>query len=485
MQDLENILKKEGAGIYFVGIGGIAMSAAANIAKQFGYKVCGSDSKELYDPAKFVLDENQIKYFTGYSRENLRKFPINLYVLSAGEGLNNPEVKAILERDLPRTSFPEIMFEFSKDNLRIVVAGTHGKTTTAGLMGHLVKNLDDGSFLVGGVLKNYNSNFYKGSGHYFVFEGDEYKSQFDDTTPKFIYYRPDILVLTNLEYDHPDMFGSFEDMEKEFRELISQMPEDGLIIYNADDSHLSKLVFESNVASASFAIENQADFEVKDVNNGPEFTDITVNNKFSKDLMKQLLSGGEHYKIQLPGQINVYNSLAAIATLRALGFSEQQVALELAAYSGIKRRFEIVGVKNGIIIIDDYAHHPTAVKRTLETARSKYPNSKIWAIFEPHTFSRTKATLSELSLSFEKADEVLISEIYPARESVKNASINSDEVVAEIKSKIANSGTKIKKVINKDDALNIIKNESKPGDVIIVMAVGNFNRLAYELKEIL
>jgi UDP-N-acetylmuramate: L-alanyl-gamma-D-glutamyl-meso-diaminopimelate ligase len=268
--------------IYFVGIGGIAMSAAASIAKESNFEVVGSDSKQIYSPAKEVLEKSKIPVCYGYSVENLKNNPAALYILSAGESMDNPEVKYIEENNLTRAGFAELLYELSKDKLRIVVAGTHGKSTTTGLLGHIFKNLDNSSFMAGAVLQNYESNFHLGDGHYFIFEGDEYKNQFDDPTPKFQYYHPDVLVLTNLEYDHPDMFESFEALEQEFRLLIEKLPEDGLIIYDADDAAITKLVHESSVLSASFGIDNEADFKAEQIQYGQEFTTIEIFNKFSK-----------------------------------------------------------------------------------------------------------------------------------------------------------------------------------------------------------
>lgn len=505
------------------------MSAVASIAKGLGFNVSGSDSKEVYSPAKDVLEKFKIDFFSGYKLEQARNSKADLFVLSAAENLENPEVKYIYDQGLPHVGLAELLYHLATEKLRVVVAGTHGKSTTTGLLGHLVKNLDDSSFMAGGVLQNYQSNFYLGAGNYFVFEGDEYKEEFDDPTPKFQFYKPDILVLTNLEYDHPDLFPSLEALEQEFRLLIEKMPEDGLIIYNADDAALVKLVNESNVSSVSFGIDNEADFKVEQVQYGQEFTQhhfsaigqnigsqqkfddkikdsqnvkksgagfttIEVINKFSKSVSSTLLGQTEQYKIQLPGKINVYNALAAIATLRSLGFAQEQIALDLLSYQGIKRRFELLGVKNGVILIDDYAHHPTAVRETLEAARLKYPKAKIWAVFEPHTFSRTKATLDDLATSFNSADEVLISEIYPAREKASDAAITSSEVVSAVLSSWkggvpaagGGGGTNhVRLVHNKQQALSILKSEAKPGDIIIVMAVGSFNRLAYELRELL
>ncbi len=472
--DITNLKK-----IYFVGIGGIAMSAVAGLARQAGYEVEGSDSSEIYSPSKEVLEDEGITYFHGYDSSHIQNAQADLYVLSAGEGEQNPEVKYILEHGLARCGFPELAYELTKERLRVVVAGTHGKSTTSGLIGHLLKGLDDSAFMVGGVLQNYGSNFHSGQGHYFVFEGDEYKSEFDDPTPKFHYYKPDILVLTNLEWDHPDLFPTFEAMQEEFRQLINNMPADGLIVYNADDEHVVKLVHESNVSSVSFGLDDAADFWAEQLDFGPEFTEIKVKNKFTKDQLSQALGLLEEYKIQLPGKINVYNALAAIAMLRALGFSPNTFSLDLLTYKGIKRRFEDVGRRNGVTFINDYAHHPTAVKETLEAARLRYPQAALWAVFEPHTFSRTKALLNELSLSFKAADQVLLANIYPAREKASDAGITSEQVLAEVQKQHPH----VRLMANKQEAIATLNAETKPGDVVVVMAVGNFNRLAYDMVE--
>ncbi|PIR96539.1 MAG: UDP-N-acetylmuramate--L-alanine ligase, partial [Candidatus Doudnabacteria bacterium CG10_big_fil_rev_8_21_14_0_10_42_18] len=469
--------------VYFVGIGGIAMSAVAAIAKQSGLKVLGSDSKEAYSPSLGVLENNKIEYFKGYETDNIKKNAADLYVISAGEDLANPEVKYIYKNDLPHAGFPEFLYVLAREKLRMVVTGTHGKSTTSAILGHLLKNIDESSFLTGAVLQEVNSNFYLGNGHYFVFEGDEYKNEFDDPTPKFQYYKPDILILTNLEYDHPDLFESFEDLKKEFELLIANLPPDSLLVYNADDANLVKLAQNTEVAKVSFAIDNEADYRAVNIEYGREYTTLDIENKFSKDLPTRALGLTEQYKIQLPGKLYAYDALAALATLRTLGFSREQILLNLLSFKGLKRRFEVIGVKNNITIIDDYAHHPTAVKATLEAARVRYPRSKIWAVFEPHTFSRTEATIKDLAIAFGSADEILISEIYPAREKSKDFSVTSQKVADAIKKhntlyKIHNT---VRKVENKNQALKLLQDEMEEGDVVIIMAVGNFNKLGYEV----
>lgn len=458
--------------IYFIGIGGVGMAATAGIARSFGYEVFGSDAKTLYSPAKDVLDEYGIEYHVPYLEENIKNFKADLYIVSAGEDLNNPEVAYLENEGIEFYSFSELLYELYKDKIRVVVAGTHGKSTTSGMIGYSLKQFDDSSFMVGGVLQNEGSNFYAGQGHYVVFEGDEYKSLYNDYSPKFHYYKPDILVLNNLEYDHPDMYGSFDEMKGEFEHLIDNMPSDGLIVYNADDKNLAELVHRTNVASFSFGLNDDGDFRAHDFRHSEDGVSFVVS-----DLRKGLTNKDEQYFTQLPGEVNVRNSLATIALLRSLGFEYEKINEVLSDYLGIKRRFEKVGTVLGVTIVDDYAHHPTAVNETLKAAKLRYPSSKIWAIFEPHTFSRTKETLRDLVTSFDEADEVLISEIYPARESVKDATINGEMVVKEVLKHHKN----VRLVNNKEEAKSILQKELKSGDVVVVMAVGSFNRLGYEL----
>ncbi len=457
--------------IYFVGIGGIAMSAAAGLARDLQFEVSGSDSNAIYAPAKDVLDKFEIPYTVGYNKNNIEDAKADLYIVSAGEGPENPEVSYLEEQEIPYYSFSELLGELAQDKLRIVVAGTNGKSTTAGLLGHVMSDLDDSSFMTGAVLQQYGSNFHSGSGHYFVFEGDEYKALASDPTPKFHFYRPDILVLTNLEYDHPDMYHSLDEIRDEFRLLIANLPEDGLIIYNADDPNLAPLVHESNVASFSYGIANSADYAVSDIVFNQKTTSFNVNNaRWEKP---------EQYEIALAGQLNIYNALGPIALLRSLGFSRDQIHPVIQTYWGVKRRFEFVGNRGGVDVYDDYAHFPTAVAETLAAAKTRYPNGRIIAVFEPHTYSRTEMTLPDLAKSFSAADKVYIAEIYPAREVKNDASITAEQVVKEIKDNQPN----VEVVADKTEALAKLKNELKPGDAVIIMAVGSFNTLAYDLME--
>ncbi len=464
--------------IYFIGIGGIAMSAAAGIAKELKYEVSGSDSKAIYDPAKSVLDELDIPYNVGYDASHITpELQLHgIFIASAGEDLSNPEVAYLREHDMEINSLSELLFELSKNQLRIVVTGTHGKSTTTAMLGQSLKQIDDSSFMTGAVLQDTKRNFYFGDGHYFTFEGDEYKALFDDPTPKFQQYKPDIVVLTNLEFDHPDIFSSVEEIKAELAELLDKMPDDGIIFYNADASELIKTVHHSNLGQVSFGLHNPADFIATNIQTLPEKTSFTVERV--DPVSKQ--QSTEEYNINAFGQMNVYNALAVITTLRTLGFSHEQVQMGLDSYHGIKRRFEYLGEHKNAKIFDDYAHHPTAIKETLSAARLRFPQSRIWAVFEPHTFSRTSTVLENLAKSFESADKVLLAEIYPAREKKTDNSITGQQVVNEI----SKTHSDVRLVADKQSAFNILKTELEPNDVVIVMAVGSFNTLGNELVDL-
>jgi UDP-N-acetylmuramate--L-alanine ligase len=455
--------------IHFIGIGGIGMSAAAGMAKQLGFDVSGSDSKAIYNPAKSVLDEQGINYRVGYDAAGLPEFSTNTFIASAGEDETNPEIAALRSSDTQIYSLAELFYELFKDKLRIVVTGTHGKSTTAAMLGLVLSGIDNSSFMTGAVIKDLNRNYKLGNGHYAVFEGDEYKALYDDPTPKFMQYKADILLLTNLEFDHPDIFSSLDEISAELEELIHKMPDDGVVVYNADDIELTKLAHNTDLGTVSFALDNPADFVASDLTTTPEHTEFTVQKKGDFP--------AEKYQIKSFGRLNVYNALGPVALLRTLGFAPEQVQSGLDNFNGLKRRFEFIGEVRGAKVFDDYAHHPTAIKETLAMARLRFPNSRIWSVFEPHTFSRTKAVLTDLTNAFTDADQVLISEIYPAREQKTAQTISGSEVVAAIGAK----HSAVRLVSDKKAAQTILETELQSGDIVIIMAVGDFNTLAGEL----
>jgi UDP-N-acetylmuramate--L-alanine ligase len=458
--NLDNIKK-----IYFVGIGGIGMSAVAGIAKAKGFEVSGSDASDIYEPSKGVLDQYGVDYKIGYNADNFTG--ADLVVATPAVDQTNPEVAKALEMNIPIIGFAELLGALTLDKKRIVVVGTHGKGTTSGLISYALKNLEDSSFFVGAVLTDLDTNFHFGKGSNFVIEGDEYKSLYNDDAPKFSYYNPDVLLINNIEFDHPDLYPTLEDFKRPFKELVSKMPANGIIVYNADDENVAELIKDSKAKKIGFGFKNgdikaeapklvEKDFELK----------LTVDGKETS------------FKTKLPGMPYAYDNLAAISVLLNLGYTPEQLQELVSKYTGVKRRYQIIK-DDEIAIIDDYAHHPTAVQQTIEATRLKYPSRRIICFFEPHTYSRTRETLGELEKAFNSADLVYLAEVYPAREQKLPSSITGQEVVE----KIAQYQPNVVYVKDKAEALEKFKDKVQPGDVIVVMAVGSFNTLVYDLKE--
>jgi UDP-N-acetylmuramate--L-alanine ligase len=465
--------------IYFVGIGGVGMSAVAGLAAAREWNVRGSDVSEVYEPALGVLARYQIAWTAGYAEENIQGCfdgaNPDIVVASAAITESNPEIAYAKAHNIPVIPFPEALNEISEGLRQIVITGTHGKSTTSGLVGHALKALHDSSFMVGAVLTDYSSNFYAGSGTDIVIEGDEYFASDTDRRPKFMLYNPDVLLVNNIEFDHPDAFASIDEVLAAFAARIQAMPEGSVIVYNADDAFVQQVITGASVRTIGFG------FQTGDIQ--AQKPQLLESGMFE---IAVTLPDGKQLSIQslFPGMSYAYDFLAGFAAvLAAYPHTDPELLQEVFAhYHGVKRRFEVISHDpRGPVIIDDYAHHPTAVRQTLEAARMKYPDRRIVCFFEPHTYSRTKETLPQLANAFDAADVAYIAEIYPAREQRLPSSITGREVVA----KVQKHSPHVQYIANKQDALDAYLKITEPNDVVLVMAVGAFNRLAYELKDAL
>lgn len=460
--------------IYFVGIGGVGMSAAAIIAKAKGLVVGGSDSGRIYPPTSTILQKARIKHFIGYRQGNLRQFIKNkkavLVVVGGGESdSNNPEVRMATRLKLPIISFPQLIGELTKDRLNIVVAGAHGKTTTAAMLGWTLQSLGfKPSVWVGGEMKNFSSNTKISSGNYFVMEGDEYKAAYWDNTPKFLYYHPQILILHNLEVDHFDVYKNLAELVVQVKKLVRLVPRHGLILANGDDQNIRTICQFATAPVIYYGLKKNNHFHPRrlGLKNGQSTFTLFAKNRALADLV-----------MPLAGLHNIFNCLPSIILAKEFGSSYQQIGLALKKFKGITRRLEVKGKKRGVIVIDDYAHNPTKVKAALAAVRLQYPLKRIWAVFEPHTYTRTKNTLAALSQSFGNADHVVLSEIYPAREQHLKQLINGRRVLDEV----AKYHPYVDLVKNKAEALGYLLKNLRAGDVVVVMSVGSFNKLATEL----
>jgi len=409
--------------VHLIGIGGSGLSAIARLLKESGYTVTGSD--RALTPFAADLQAAGVTIYIGHHPRNIQG--ANWIVRSSAIPDDNVEVIAAKQANIPVYKRADFLGKLMADKTGIAVAGTHGKTTTTAMIAFLLSELGrDPSFIVGGVLSNYNVNARAGKGHPFVIEADEYDRM-------FLGLKPRIEVVTNLEHDHPDCYPTYKDMVSAFESFMALLPLDGTLIGCVEDSGAAALLNKARREGRNVIAYNvQADMTI----NAPHWMQARslqfTNSQQGGFAFEATTNIGElesvHVSLQVPGEHNVRNALAALAVIATLGLPLKEAAAKLSYFKGTGRRFEVKGEKRGIIVIDDYAHHPTEIKATLSAARTRYPQHHIWAVWQPHTYSRTKALFYEFTRAFKDADEVVVTEIYPSREPKQDFS--SAEVVS-------------------------------------------------------
>jgi len=407
--------------IHFIGIKGVGMSALAILAKEKGYQVTGSDVDESFVTDE-VLSQAQIT-INNFDVANLSRKP-DLVVVSAAFGKDNVEVKEARKKHLQILNYSEALSFLVDKAKTIAVSGIHGKTTTTALISFLLEKAGlDPSFAIGaGNISSLGTNAHAGKGEYFVVEADEYRKSEENKQSKFFDLNPLIEVITSIEMDHPDLFSSIEDVYHTFYKFACRVARGGFIVICTDYPKARKLI--RSIADRNFetyGFELGANWRITDFNEDEAETIFSL-----VDSKK----GGTKYgpfRLKIPGRANVLNATAAIITAFKLELSEDQVKKALSSFSGAKRRFEKIAETNGIVLLDDYAHHPRSIFLTLQAAKKKYPNSKILCIFQSHTYSRTKILLADFAKAFTFADKVYITDIY-ASQREKEATITGQEL---------------------------------------------------------
>jgi UDP-N-acetylmuramate--alanine ligase len=397
---------KPGAHLHLVGIGGSGMSAIARVLLGLGCVVSGSDVQQ--NEATAVLQEAGVTVYQGHRAKQIAG--ADALVISSAIPTGNPEVDAALAAGLPVLKRADLLGQLMADSIGIAVAGTHGKTTTTGMIAHLlVQTGHDPSVILGGVLPEWGSNGRYGAGDYFLVEADEYDYM-------FLGLRPEIAIITNVEHDHPDIFPTPEAYQAAFRQFIGLLPSHGRLIVCGEDPGARALLdglelpgveittygLVTDGGAAAYALQA---------------SDWRANQLGGTDFVVQ--EGSEVIglaRLRVPGLHNVRNALAAIAVGLDLAIDFTQITQALAGFGGIQRRFQITGEVGGVTIIDDYAHHPTEIRVTLAAARQRYPGRRLWAVWQPHTYSRTRLLLDEFAASFADADRVIVLDIYRSRE---------------------------------------------------------------------
>ncbi|MEE4165344.1 MAG: UDP-N-acetylmuramate:L-alanyl-gamma-D-glutamyl-meso-diaminopimelate ligase, partial [Desulfocapsaceae bacterium] len=388
--------------IHIMGICGTAMAALAGMLKEQGYSVTGSDL-QVYPPMSDFLKQIGIHPYSGYQAKNLQHKP-DLVIVGNVITRVNPEAQALAESSIPYISMPQALEHFFISTRRsLVITGTHGKTTTSSMLASALHHLGaDPTFMIGGILHAFKSNYRIGAGPFFVAEGDEYDTAFFDKVSKFLHYRPEIAVITSLEFDHADIFQDLEAIKNSFRKFVSLMPADGLLIANTDDENVLQVIDNAPCPVQSYGTGDSCNWRLE----APRH--CSGNTRFPllyRDRMYNEIT------ITYTGIHNCMNATAVIAILHHLGFSRVDSAAALHDFNGVKRRQEIKGVVDDITVIDDFAHHPTAVRETLKALRQAYPHNRLIAVFEPRTnTSRRSFFQQEYISSFLSADLSLVRE---------------------------------------------------------------------------
>lgn len=453
---------------YLIGIKGVGMAALALYLKQAGYEVSGSDNAQKYVTQK-ELDESGIKIYDGYDVSHIEKNASDLIIASAAFGKENPEVKTALKRN-NFFYYSEVLGQITKNKKLIAVAGVHGKTTITAMLALILEKAGlNPSYLIGGVnIPGLAASAKKGDGEYFVLEADEYKKSSLDLTPKFLDINPQIAVISSIELDHPDVYSSEEDIYQAFYRFACRVPRNGFMALCIDYPKAKKLIRSLvDRRFETYGFDPDAKWQISAVNESE--------NSFKLNHENQEI--GE-FSLRIPGKHNFLNATAAIIIAHKIGLSLVAIKKTLASFSGVERRFQKIAKIGEIEIIDDYAHHPTAISQTLRAAKNKFPDAKIWCIFQPHTYTRTQALLKDFSTSFKDADKVIITEIFgSAREEKGN--ITGLTLAEEIK-KNQNS---VHFINDWERIKNFLKNSVHGKAVIMTMGAGDIYKLAKEIQQ--
>lgn len=458
--------------VHFVGIGGSGLSAIARLLLESGYTVSGSD--RALTPFADEVRKAGATVFVGHHARNLAG--ADWVVISSAIGADNPEIQAAKLAKIPVYKRADFLGELMSGKLGIAIAGTHGKTTTTAMAAWTLSELKrNPSFIVGGVMKNLGVNARAGRGNLFVIEADEYDNM-------FLGLKPQIEVVTNLEHDHPDFFPTFDAMVDSFEKFTDLLPSDGTLIACADDAGAAALIQRVRKAGKNvIAYGMQNDRTI----GSPSWVlgrDVKANPRGGFDFVasSNLKSTGidsVEVSLKVAGEHNVLNALAVLAVVDVLGLPREKAAKALGKFTGTSRRFELRGEAQGISIFDDYAHHPTEIKATLAGARARYPERRIWAVWQPHTYSRTQALYLEFSRAFKDADEVIVTEVYAAREA--RQSFTSAEIVSGMPHRSARFIGAL------DQVTNYLLANLKSGDVLIVLSAGDADRICTDLLKAL
>ncbi|MEP6994191.1 MAG: Mur ligase family protein [Acidobacteriota bacterium] len=455
---------------HFVPIGGTAMVPLAALLLERGHRVTGSD-RTLYPPMSTTLERLGIAVSEGFAPEHV---PPDCDVVVVGNAAlaDNVEAAEALRRRLPVLSLPQAVQKYLlPGKTSVVIAGTHGKTTTSALTAWLL--LDSGrdpGMLVGGEMRNLGRGYRQGAGPHFVLEGDEYNAAFFDRGPKFLHYEPRHLFVGNIEYDHADLYPNLESIVAAFAQVVALVPPEGIVAINADDPRVVEVARKARAAVIRISLDEAgADFSARDIAYHAGGTDFTL---LEAGLPTARLSS------PLTGRHNVRNTLGAVALARGLNLSAGEIARALTRFEGVRRRLEIKGERRGILVVDDFAHHPTAVRSTLEAARARFPNRRLWALFEPRSNTAGRKMFEEeYGEAFGLADALVIAPVFHAQRLGADARIDREALVKGFKAADKAADKPAFAPAEIGEIPEILRSHARSGDVLLLMSSGAFGGL--------
>jgi UDP-N-acetylmuramate: L-alanyl-gamma-D-glutamyl-meso-diaminopimelate ligase len=463
--------------VHIIGIGGSAMAPLAGMLRESGYRVTGSDSG-VYPPASTLLESLGIPFFDTFEAGHLTVAP-ELAVVGNIIARGNVELEEVLDRKIPYRSLPEMLEEvFLPGRHSIVVSGTHGKTTTTAMLAWIFASAGrKPNFLVGGVAENFGKSYGLGGGEDFILEGDEYETAFWDRGPKFFHYHPDDLIITSLEYDHADIYADFAAYELAFQRLVNLVPRRGRVVIWGDTAD-SGPALRRAAAKALCAVETFG-FAAE---NTWVATDVQPRGDGMKFSVQCRGAGFGEFELAATGRHNVLNALAAIAVAHGRGISATQMAESLATFRSVKRRMDVKGEIHGVLLVDDFAHHPTAVTATIQAARGRWPGRRLWAILEPRSNSMRRKIFEEtLPRALSLADRVVLGGVFRAQQLADDNRMQPETVAEHVRA----SGIDARVLGSSGEIAEFVSGEATPGDVVLVMSNGSFDGLCEKLVKAL
>lgn len=455
--------------IHMTAICGTGMGALASMLKDMGFKITGSDQK-IYPPmSEFLLSKN-IEIKKGFSEKNIDYGP-DLVIVGNAVSKDNPEIIGMYQMGLQFCSMPQAVNRFIATGKKpLVITGTHGKTTTSSILAWILYEAGlDPTFMIGGILKNFESNYRLGNGEHMVIEGDEYDTAFFDKGAKFLHYDPSIAILTGIEFDHADIFKDISHVKQAFEAFISGISSENILVAFDDDKHVSDLVWGKSCQTVKYGRNAGSIWRLGTVTIQRPWT--------SFDVLKHDTVFG-NFNTRLVGEHNLLNALSAIAVADTLKIPVEAIARAFESFEGVRRRQEIRGEKSGVTVMDDFAHHPTAVRETLRAVKPFYPNGRLIAVFEPRTNSSMRNIFQNIyPLSFDGADMICIRQPSLLDKIPLKERFSSRQLVTDLK----NQGKDAHFFPNTDDIVDFLVSKATSGDLILVMSNGGFDNIHEKL----